>query len=153
MKIGDPAPEFTLLDTMGHPVSLSGLKGKRIVLYFYPRDHTPGCTTEACAFRDAHPRFAEAGIVVLGVSTDGVSSHQKFTDKFGLPFALLADTDGAMAKAYGVWGEKKFMGRTSMGVKRSTFVVDEDARISHIFPKVKPETHTTEVLAALGLSR
>jgi len=152
LAVGDPAPPFEVLDTDGNTVRLADLRGKRVVLYFYPRDNTPGCTTEACAFRDAYARFREADVVVLGVSTDDVRSHQKFTQKYALPFPLLADTDAAIAKAYGVWGEKKFMGRTSMGVKRMTFVIDGEAKISHVFVKVKPETHTAEVLSALGLA-
>jgi peroxiredoxin Q/BCP len=152
LKVGDPAPDFALPDAEGHTVALSQLRGQRIVLYFYPKDDTPGCTKEACAFRDEHRRFQEAGVAVLGVSTDGVRSHQKFAQKYSLPFPLLADTDATLARACGVWGEKKFMGRTSMGIKRSTFLIDEDGKISHVFPKVKPETHAAEVLAALGLA-
>jgi thioredoxin-dependent peroxiredoxin len=151
LNVGDPAPDFALQDTNGNAVSLASLAGKSFVLFFYPRDNTPGCTTEACSFRDDYSRFVEAGIAVLGASTDNIRSHQKFTEKFSLPFPLLADVEGSLAKAFGIWGEKKFMGRTSMGVKRSTFVVDDEATISHVFTKVKPDTHVAEVLKALGL--
>jgi thioredoxin-dependent peroxiredoxin len=151
LNVGDPAPDFALQDTNGNAVSLASLAGKSFVLFFYPRDNTPGCTTEACSFRDDYSRFVEAGIAVLGASTDNIRSHQKFTEKFSLPFPLLADVEGSLAKAFGIWGEKKFMGRTSMGVKRSTFVVDGEAKISHVFTKVKPDTHVAEVLKALGL--
>jgi thioredoxin-dependent peroxiredoxin len=150
LNVGDPAPDFALQDTNGDTVSLASLAGKPFVLFFYPRDNTPGCTTEACSFRDDYSRFVEVGIAVLGASTDNIRSHQKFTEKFSLPFPLLADVEGNLAKAFGIWGEKKFMGRTSMGVKRSTFVVDGEAKISHVFTKVKPDTHVAEVLKALG---
>lgn len=151
LKVGDPAPEFALQDTKGNPVSLASLADKPFVLFFYPRDNTPGCTTEACSFRDNYSRFVEAGFAVLGASTDNIRSHQKFSEKFSLPFPLLADVESTLAKAFGIWGEKKFMGRTSMGVKRSTFVVDGEARITHVFTKVKPETHVAELLKALEL--
>lgn len=150
LKVGDCAPPFSLPDATGNPVSLGELLGKWVVLYFYPRDNTPGCTTEAQAFRDAFERFEEQGSVILGVSTDDVRSHRKFSDKHGLPFALLADTEGMVARAYGVWGEKKFMGRTTVGIRRSTFVIDPEGKVAYIFSKVKPETHPTEVLMALG---
>jgi thioredoxin-dependent peroxiredoxin len=151
LNVGDPVPDFALQDTNGNAVSPASLAGKPFVLFFYPRDNTPGCTTEACSFRDDYSRFVEAGIAVLGASTDNIRSHQKFTEKFSLPFPLLADVEGTLAKAFGIWGEKKFMGRTSMGVKRSTFVIDGEAKISHVFTKVKPDTHVAEVLKALGL--
>ncbi|AGY60667.1 thioredoxin-dependent thiol peroxidase [Gloeobacter kilaueensis] len=150
---GDPAPAFEAETTSGERLSLADLRGRQVVLYFYPRDNTPGCTKEACGLRDSYADFAAAGVVILGVSTDSVRSHQKFTEKFALPFALLADTDGAIARAYGAWGEKKFMGRTTIGVKRSTFVIDPEGKISHIFAKVKPEVHAQQLLDALGIAR
>ncbi len=151
LQVGDPAPNFSLTDTQGNTVTLSDLQGKRVVLYFYPRDNTPGCTTEACAFRDAYATFRDHGIVVLGVSTDDAKSHAKFVTKFDLPFPLLCDPDGQMATAYDSYGLKKFMGKEYMGISRNTFVIDSDGRIEKIYLKVKPATHVTEVLADLGL--
>lgn len=150
LQIGDPAPTFEAPSSGGASVSLAALRGKNVVLYFYPKDDTPGCTTEACGFRDAHDEFTRRNAVVLGVSPDPVKAHDKFTAKFRLPFTLVADTDHAIANAYGVWGEKKFMGRTYQGVHRCTFLIGPDGRITAIWPQVKPADHPAEVLAALG---
>ena len=147
---GKPAPDFELQSDSGETVKLSDLRGKQVVLYFYPKDDTPGCTTQACGIRDAYGEFEQAGAVVLGISPDGESSHVKFRSKYDLPFTLLADTDHAVAELYGVWGEKKYMGKTYMGVNRSTFVIDADGTIKKVFHQVKPATHADDVLAALG---
>src|SRR6266496_507009 len=149
LKEGDPAPGFTAPTNGGGKVSLSDFKGKHVILYFYPRDDTPGCTKEACAFRDQFARFKRKGAVVLGVSVDSVKAHDKFAKKFKLPFALLSDEDKKIVQAYGVWGEKHFMGRKYQGTHRVTFLVGPDGRIRKIWPKVKPEEHGEEVLAAL----
>lgn len=149
LKEGDKAPDFSAETSGGGHASLKELKGKQIVLYFYPRDDTPGCTKEACAFRDAYSDFRKKGAVVLGVSTDPVKSHDKFTEKFKLPFPLLADPEKKIVEAYGVWGEKSFMGRKYLGTNRVTFLIGADGRIKKIWPKVKPEEHADEVLAAL----
>jgi thioredoxin-dependent peroxiredoxin len=146
---GDPAPPFDLEASTGGRISLKSLKGKPVVLYFYPKDDTPGCTAEACAFRDMAPQYEFTGAVVLGVSPDNVASHNKFAEKYGLKFPLLADPDHAVCEAYGVWGEKKNYGKTYMGVTRATFVIDSDGDINRIWPKVKVEGHADEVLAAL----
>jgi thioredoxin-dependent peroxiredoxin len=146
---GDEAPDFTLTNDAGDEVTLSALRGKPVVLYFYPKDDTPGCTTQACGIRDVYGEFEAAGAIVLGVSPDSEASHVKFKEKFGLPFALLADTDHAVSDAYGVWGEKKYMGRTYMGVSRSTFVVDADGKLKRVMHNVKPDTHADEVLETL----
>ncbi|HEY2543742.1 MAG TPA: thioredoxin-dependent thiol peroxidase [Gaiellaceae bacterium] len=147
---GTPAPDFTLTSDSGDEVTLSELRGKPVVLYFYPKDDTPGCTTQACGIRDAWGEFERAGAVVLGVSPDSEKSHVKFRDKYNLPFTLLADTDHGVAERYGVWGEKKYMGRAYMGVSRSTFVIGEDGTIKKVFEKVKPDTHADDVLAVLA---
>jgi peroxiredoxin Q/BCP len=147
---GTPAPEFELPSDSGETVKLSSLRGKPVVLYFYPKDDTPGCTTQACGIRDAYGEFERAGAVVLGVSPDDERSHVKFRDKYELPFPLLADTDHAVAERYGVWGEKTYMGRTYMGVNRSTFVIDEDGIVKKVLPNVKPATHADDVLAVLA---
>jgi peroxiredoxin Q/BCP len=131
-------------------MSLKDLRGQKVVLYFYPKDDTPGCTKEACSFRDAFAKFKKQGINVLGVSPDSEASHKKFVTKYKLPFTLLADTDRSIAEAYGVWGEKKFMGRKYMGVHRTTFLIDEKGKIKKIFEKVKPEDHASEVLEAFA---
>jgi len=149
LKEGQEAPEFSAETSGGGRVSLSDFKGKNVVLYFYPKDDTPGCTKEACAFRDAYARFGKKGAVVLGVSTDPVKSHDKFTEKFKLPFTLLADPEKKIVQDYGVWGEKTFMGRKYMGTHRVTFLIGPDGRIKKIWPKVKPEEHAEEVLAAI----
>lgn len=149
LKEGDVAPDFTAPASGGATVSLSDFKGKHVVLYFYPRDDTPGCTKEACGFRDVYAEI-KIGAVVLGVSVDPVKKHDKFIDKFKLPFTLIADEDKAIVQKYGVWGQKSFMGRKYMGVFRVTFLIDSKGRIKKIWPNVKPEQHAAEVLAALG---
>jgi thioredoxin-dependent peroxiredoxin len=146
---GKPAPDFELSSDAGETIRLSELRGKPVVLYFYPKDDTPGCTAQACGIRDAYGEFEQEGAVVLGVSPDDERSHGKFRDKYGLPFPLLADTDHRVAEQYGVWGEKKYMGRTYLGVKRWTFVIDEDGNVKKVFPDVKPAEHADNVLAAL----
>ncbi len=151
LQVGDPAPSFSLTDTHGNTVSLADLQGKRVILYFYPRDNTPGCTTEACAFRDAYHVFRDNGIVVLGVSTDDAKSHAKFVSKFDLPFTLLCDPDGQMATTYDSYGLKKFMGKEYMGISRNTFVIGPDGRIEQIYLKVKPDKHINQILTDLGL--
>ncbi len=149
-KVGDPAPDFTLQASDGKTYKLSDFKGKQaVVLYFYPRDDTPGCTAEACSFRDLRALFNEHGAEILGVSTDSIKSHKKFRDKYHLTFPLLADPDHQVADRYGVWQRKKFMGRESMGVVRTTFVIDKDGKIKAVFPNVKVEGHADQVLAAL----
>ena len=147
---GDQAPDFTLQSDAGTDVTLSSLRGHPVVLYFYPKDDTPGCTTQACGIRDAWAEFERAGAVVLGVSPDGERPHAKFRDKYDLPFTLLADTDHSVAEKYGVWREKSYLGKTYFGVNRSTFVIDEDGKIKKVFEKVKPATHAVDVLAALA---
>ena len=149
LKPGDRAPEFSAPTNGGGQVSLSDFKGKPVILYFYPKDNTPGCTKEACGFRDQFAQFRKKGAVVLGVSVDSVKSHDTFVEKFSLPFPLLADADKQIVQAYGVWGEKSFMGRTYMGIRRVTFLIGGDGRIQKIWPQVKPEEHAAEVLAAL----
>lgn len=149
LKEGDLAPPFTAA-TAGGPVSLADFRGKNVVLFFYPKDNTPGCTKEACGIRDAFEKITKRGAVVLGVSTDSVKSHIKFTEKFKLPFTLLADEDKKIVNAYGVWGPKRFMGVNYMGTSRVTFLIGPDGRIRRIWPKVKPEEHAAEILAALG---
>lgn len=148
-QAGDKAPGFSLPDQSGATVSLSQLKGRHVVLYFYPKDATPGCTTEACDFRDEHSALVKAGAVVLGVSPDSVASHQKFATKQGLPFSLLADPDHALADAYGVWGEKSLYGRKFMGLIRATFLIGPDGKVVRVWPKVKVAGHVAEVLSAL----
>jgi peroxiredoxin Q/BCP len=148
--LGQPAPDFTLASTDDRDVSLADFKGKQaVVLYFYPRDDTPGCTAEACSFRDLRSLFNENGAEILGVSTDTVKSHKKFQAKYHLTFPLLADTDHAVADQYGVWQLKKFMGREHMGIARTTFVVDKNGTIKAVFPNVKVEGHADKVLQAL----
>ena len=146
---GKPAPDFELQSDNGESVKLSDLRGKQVVLYFYPKDDTPGCTTQACGIRDAYGEFERAGAVVLGVSPDDERSHVKFKKKYELPFTLLADADHHVAEEYGVWVEKKYKGRTYMGIDRSTFVIDEDGKVKKVMHKVKPETHADDVLATL----
>jgi len=146
---GDKAPAFTVETSGDGKLSLADYLGKNVILYFYPKDDTPGCTKEACAFRDGYADFTKRGAVVLGVSPDPVKSHDKFVKKFQLPFTLLADTDKKIVEAYGVWGEKVFMGRKYMGTHRVTFLIGPDGKIKKIWPKVKPEEHAAEVLAAL----
>ncbi len=150
LKPGDKAPPFTLETDRGERVALKDFAGKPVVLYFYPKDDTPGCTVEACEFRDAWTDVQQAGAVVLGVSPDDVASHGKFRDKFHLPFPLLADPEHTVAGAYGAWGEKSMYGRKYMGILRSTFIIGGDGRITHVFPKVTPKGHAAEVLEALA---
>jgi peroxiredoxin Q/BCP len=150
LKVGDPAPDFTLPDANGNPVNLADLRGKRVVLYFYPRDNTPGCTKEACAFSKLYPEYQSKNTVVLGISMDDAKSHTKFTEKFNLPFPLLSDADAQIATAYDSYGLKKFMGKEYMGVSRNTFVIGPDGRIEKIYLKVKPEQHPAELLQDLA---
>lgn len=149
LTVGDPAPDFSALDQTGKRVSLNQFQGHFVLLYFYPKDNTPGCTKEACAFRDLSPTFDEKKLRILGVSADSVKSHEKFATKFSLPFPLLADTEKEIVQAYGVWGEKSFMGRTFDGIFRASFLIDPKGRIAFIWPKVKAEPHASEVLAQL----
>jgi peroxiredoxin Q/BCP len=149
LEAGAPAPDFTLPDDSGSEVTLSDFRGQLVILYFYPKDNTPGCTTEACDFRDNMARAASQGAVVLGISPDSVASHVKFKAKHELPFPLLADTDHEVAKLYGVWGEKKMYGKTFLGLVRSTFLIDAEGNLARIWRKVKVKGHVDEVLAAL----
>ncbi|AAM71901.1 MAG TPA: thioredoxin-dependent thiol peroxidase [Chlorobaculum sp.] len=146
LQAGQKAPEFTAKDQDGKEVSLRDYTGRKVVLYFYPKDDTPGCTKEACAFRDNLPNFEKVDAVVLGVSVDGQKAHRKFADKYELPFTLLVDDEKKIVEAYGVWGLKKFMGREYMGTNRVTYLIDEQGTIEKVWSKVKPETHTAEVL-------
>lgn len=153
LQIGDSAPDFTLPDQDGNPVSLSGLKGQRVVIYFYPKDDTPGCTKEACNFRDQWSAFEQHGIKVLGISKDGAASHIKFIAKYELPFTLLTDEEPCpVAASYESYGLKKFMGREYMGMMRHTFVVDAEGKLERIYTKVKAETMADDILKDLGLS-
>ena len=152
LKEGSRAPAFTASTDTGENLTLASLRGRTVVLYFYPKDDTPGCTVEACEFRDSLPRFENLDAVVLGVSPDSVKKHQKFKTKYNLPFTLLADPDHAIAESYGVWGEKMMFGRKYMGVLRTTFVIDGEGRIAKIFRNVKPEGHAQEVEQALAES-
>ena len=150
IESGAVAPDFTVLTDDGVTLTLSSLRGRPVVLYFYPKDDTSGCTVQACEFRDMFPRFDGSKAVILGVSPDGVKSHAKFKAKFELPFTLLADTEKSIATAYDVWKEKSMYGRKYMGVERTTFVIDAHGTIAHIFAKVKPAGHATEVMAAIA---
>ena len=150
LEAGDKAPDFNAKDQDGNDVKLSDLKGTRVVLYFYPKDDTPGCTKEACSFRDADDVFRSKGIRVFGVSTDSEKSHQKFISKFQLPFDLLADTDKQIVESYGVWAEKSMYGKKYMGTLRKTFLIDGDGKIVKIFDKVNVSEHADEVLEAFG---
>ena len=150
LKIGMKAPEFTLNDQSGNAVSLSDFLGKQVVLYFYPKDNTPGCTRQACAFAAAYEDFKSRDVVVIGVSKDSVASHLKFTQKYDLPFILLSDPELHAIQAYGVWQEKKLYGKVSMGVVRTTFLIDKHGNIEKIMPKVKPDTNAAEILSFLG---
>jgi peroxiredoxin Q/BCP len=150
LKIGDKAPEFTAETDQGETISLAGLRGKKVVLYFYPRDNTAGCTIQACSFRDSYTDFTAKDAVVLGVSPDNARSHQKFREKHSLPFPLLLDMDHSIANAYGVWGERKFMGKAYMGIQRSHFVIDEDGVLTDVQYGIKPFDSAKKSLAALG---
>lgn len=150
LQVGDLAPDFTLRSDTGELVTLSALRGKRVVIYFYPKDDTPGCTTQACGFRDAYPVIEERNAVVLGISPDSARSHQKFKTKFNLPFTLLVDDDHAVAEAYGVWGQKSMFGKKYMGIERSSFVVDETGHLVDVQIKISPSDSVEKSLAALG---
>ena len=150
LQTGMKAPDFTLNDQHGNAVSLSDFAGKKVVLYFYPKDNTPGCTRQACAFAESYEAFKAQDIAVIGVSKDSVASHMKFAEKFSLPFTLLSDPELKAIEPYGVWQEKKMCGKTCMGVVRTTFIIDENGMISHVMPKVKPDTNAADILALLG---
>lgn len=150
LEKGTPAPDFTLPDKDGNEVTLSSFRGKKVVLYFYPRDNTPGCTRQACAFAGAYGKFRKLGVTVIGISKDSVASHEKFAEKNSLPFILLSDTERKAIEAYGVWQEKKNYGKVSMGVVRSTFIIDENGIIEKVMPKVKPDTNAAEILEYLN---
>ncbi len=149
LTVGQKAPNFTLSDKDGNQVSLSDFLGKKVVVYFYPKDNTPGCTRQACAFASAYDAFREKGIAVIGISRDSVASHQKFADKYNLPFILLSDPERVAIDAFGVWSEKKLYGKLSFGINRSTFIIDEQGTVTHVMPKVKPDTNAAEILAML----
>ena len=149
LKIGDPAPDFSLPADNGQTVSLKDFRGKKVILYFYPKDDTPGCTTQACSLRDNFGRVMATGVEVFGVSPDSVASHVKFREKFDLPYRLLADVGHPVADAFGTWVEKKFAGKTYMGVERSTFLIDREGRVAKVMRRVKPDTHAEQVLEAL----
>ena len=150
LEAGMKAPDFTLPDKDGNPVVLSDFVGKKVVLYFYPKDNTPGCTRQACAFAAAYDGFREKNVAVIGISKDLAASHLKFAAKYGLPFILLSDPDVKVIQDYGVWQEKKLYGKVSYGVVRTTFIIDEEGKIERIMPKVKPDTNAAEILAYLG---
>lgn len=150
LKAGDAAPDFSLPDDEGKTRTLQEFRGRRVVLFFYPKADTPGCTIEACEFRDALPRFGQLDAVIIGASPDRVEKQAKFKEKFGFPYSLLADSDHSLAEAFGVWKEKSMYGRTYMGVERTTFLIDEQGTISHVFEKVKPAGHAAEVAAVLS---
>lgn len=150
LEVGAKAPDFTLFDKNGSAVSLSDFIGKKIVLYFYPKDNTPGCTRQACAFAASYNGFLDLDAIVIGISRDSVASHLKFAEKHSLPFILLSDPELTAIQAYGVWKEKKLYGKVSMGVERTTFIIDEEGKIEKIMPKVKPDTNAEEVLSWLA---
>lgn len=150
LEIGNIAPDFTLEDKDGKKVSLSDFRGKKVVLYFYPKDNTPGCTRQACAFATAYEGFKDKGVAVIGISKDSVASHVKFAEKYSLPFTLLSDPELVAIKAYGVWQEKKLYGKVSFGVVRTTFIIDEKGHVEKVMEKVKPDTNAAEILEALG---
>ncbi len=149
LEVGMKAPDFTLQDKDSRTVSLADFRGKKVVLYFYPKDNTPGCTRQACAFAGAYDEFRQKGIEVIGISRDSVASHARFAEKYNLPFILLADPELSAIQAYGVWQEKKNCGKVTMGVVRTTYVIDEEGCILRVMPKVKPDTNAAEILAAL----
>jgi len=151
LQPGAQAPDFTVNDQNGNPVSLHDFKGKKVALYFYPKDDTPGCTAQACNLRDNFSDIQKKGVVVLGVSTDSDKSHKKFEDKYKLPFTLLADVDKEIVEKYGVWGEKKFMGKTYMGTSRNTFLINESGKIDHIIEKVDTKNHTAQIVEVWGI--
>lgn len=153
LEAGMKAPEFTLMDKEGNPTRLSDFAGKKIVLYFYPKDHTPGCTRQACAFAASYDRFREQGVVVIGISKDSVASHLKFAQKYDLPFLLLSDPELQAIQAYGVWQEKKLYGKVTMGVVRTTYIIDEQGTIEKVMPKVKPDTNAQDILEYLAEKR
>ena len=150
LEVGMKAPDFTLPDKRGNSVSLSDFLGKKVVLYFYPKDSTPGCTRQACAFAQNHSNFEDKNVVVIGISKDSVASHLKFAEKYELPFVLLSDPELQAIQAYGVWQEKKLYGKVSMGVVRTTFIIDEQGNLEKVMPKVKPDTNAAEILAYLN---
>jgi peroxiredoxin Q/BCP len=152
LQVGQQAPDFELPDSEGRIHRLSDYRGKKVAVYFYPKDETPGCTKEACSFRDAHSVFAQHGIAVIGISPDPVSSHKKFAEKYGLPFPLLSDPEHKVLDAYGVWQEKVTYGKRHFGVARTTYIIDEQGKVLRVFPNVKPEGHAEEVLSALGIN-
>ena len=153
LEVGMKAPDFTLMDKEGNPTRLSDFAGKKIVLYFYPKDHTPGCTRQACAFAASYDRFREQGVVVIGISKDSVASHLKFAQKYDLPFLLLSDPELQAIQAYGVWQEKKLYGKVTMGVVRTTYIIDEQGTIEKVMPKVKPDTNAQDILEYLAEKR
>ena len=150
LEVGMKAPDFTLMNQLGVHVSLSDFSGKKVVLYFYPKDNTPGCSRQACAFALNYSNFEENGVIVIGISKDSVASHSKFAEKYNLPFVLLSDPELQAIQAYGVWQEKKLYGKTSMGVVRTTYLINEEGFIDKVFPKAKPDTNATEILAYLN---
>ena len=149
LEAGVKAPAFTLPDQDGNPVSLSDFLGKKVILYFYPKDNTPGCTRQACAFAGSYDAFRDLDAVVIGVSKDSAASHRRFAEKYGLPFRILSDPELGVLQAYGVWQEKKLYGKVSMGVVRTTFIIDEEGVIEKVMPKVKPDTNAADILAYL----
>ena len=149
LELNTKAPDFTLSDKDGKQVSLSNFLGRKVVLYFYPKDNTPGCTRQACAFAGAYDEFQRMGVTVIGISKDSVASHVKFAEKYGLPFVLLSDPDLQAIRAYDVWQEKRMCGKVSMGVVRTTYIIDEEGKIAHVMPKVKPDTNAAEILEML----
>ena len=151
LEVGTKAPDFTLQDQQGNPVSLSDFQGRKVVLYFYPKDNTPGCTREAVAFAASYEGFKSRDVAVIGISKDSVASHLKFAEKYDLPFVLLSDPDHAVIEQYGVWQEKKLYGKVSMGVVRSTYLINEEGIIEKVMPKVKPDTNADEILAYLAV--
>ncbi len=153
LEKGMKAPDFTLSDKDGNPVSLSNFRGKKVVLYFYPKDNTPGCSRQACAFAASYDAFRRNDIAVIGISRDSIASHVKFAEKYSLPFVLLSDPDRIAIEAYGVWQEKKTAGKVGMGVVRTTFIIDEDGNIDTVMPKVKPDTNAAEILDMLGIAQ
>lgn len=150
LEVGAAAPSFKTIDQNGEPVALEDFRGKKVILYFYPKDDTPGCTKEACAFRDNFPKFKKLNVEVLGVSVDDEKKHKKFAEKYDLPFRLLADVEKKIVQDYGVWGEKSLYGKKYMGTNRVTYLIDENGKIERVFPKVKPETHAEELLKLLS---